>query len=216
MTTERSGMSLEQVRDSIREESKFQRTTKHHVTCTLMDIWAKAIDAHLSRDAVTNDAVTERLREIAYRDEAKSVTVRADDLRAALESLASRKVAYPALFTGTLDGKPVGLHGTIESVEALEAFVASRKVAVHDGWIFYYADDEGTPHAHYCAARGDIYSQVGVWMCGAPDEGVLSDFGDDMIDEVTETLLAKGAFHPEGDPPCFLRKSMLAPQDEVK
>lgn len=50
--------------------------------------------------------------------------------RAALESLASRKVAYPALFTGTLDGKPVGLRGTIESVEALETFVASRKVAV--------------------------------------------------------------------------------------
>jgi hypothetical protein len=50
MTAERdSRMTLEQVRDSIREESKFQRTTKRHVTCTLMDIWTKAIDAHLSQ-----------------------------------------------------------------------------------------------------------------------------------------------------------------------
>lgn len=65
MTTERSGMSLEQVRDSIREESKFQRTTKHHVTCTLMDIWANAIDAHLSRDAVVSDVEVVRILTIA-------------------------------------------------------------------------------------------------------------------------------------------------------
>jgi hypothetical protein len=65
MTTERSGMSLEQVRDSIREESKFQRTTKHHVTCTLMDIWANAIDAHLSRDAVVMDLLMRDLHKLS-------------------------------------------------------------------------------------------------------------------------------------------------------
>lgn len=31
---------------------------------------------------------------------------------------------YEALFTGTLDGCPVGLYGTKESVEALERFIA--------------------------------------------------------------------------------------------
>lgn len=108
------------------------------------------------------------------------------------------------------------LADAIDADLAARESLASRKVAVPDGWIFYYADDEGTPYAHYCATRDDIYSQVGVWMCGEQDGGVLSDFGDDMLDGVTETLLAKGAFHPEGDPPCFLRKAMLASQDEVK
>lgn len=42
---------------------------------------------------------------------------------------------YPALFTGTLDGKPVGLHGSVESVEALAAFIESHHaVKVPDGW----------------------------------------------------------------------------------
>lgn len=37
---------------------------------------------------------------------------------------AAGEAAYPAVFTGTLGGKPVGLHGTIESVEALETYVS--------------------------------------------------------------------------------------------
>lgn len=39
-----------------------------------------------------------------------------------------------ALFTGTIGGVQVGLHGTRESIEALDAFLAAQPLAVPDGW----------------------------------------------------------------------------------
>lgn len=163
------------------------------------------IDAHLAtRDAVVND------------DESKRKIVH-EFLRFVGLLIDSAKQSKSNVNACFVDWRDVcALRGEIPTVQEALEYLASRKVTVPDGWIFYYADDEGTPYAHYCATRDDIYSQVGVWMCGTPDEAVLSDFGDDMLDGVTETLLEEGAFYPEGDPPCFLRKAMLASQDEVK
>ena len=50
-----------------------------------------------------------------------------------------KQMKYEALFTEMLDGCPVGLHGTKESVEALERFIAKAKTFVDpanvpDGW----------------------------------------------------------------------------------
>ena len=88
------------------------------------------------------------------------------------------------------------------------AAILERPVVV-GGWVFYYADDEGSPYAAYCASRDDVYREVAVWMCGEfPVGEVLSDSGDDMVEGVTETLLEHGAFHPEGDPPCYLREAL--------
>lgn len=68
-------------------------------------------------------------------DDSTWLTVRIGHIKAALRSLPHHAVPYPALFTGTLDGKHVGLHGSVESVEALEAFIDSHHaVKVPDGW----------------------------------------------------------------------------------
>lgn len=48
-------MTLEQVRDTLREESKFQHATSHHVTCMMLDKLADAIDAHLATPVQTVD-----------------------------------------------------------------------------------------------------------------------------------------------------------------
>lgn len=49
-------------------------------------------------------------------------------LRAALQADRQRGggVSFPAVFIGEIDGKHVGLHGSIESVEAIEALLAQR------------------------------------------------------------------------------------------
>lgn len=88
MTTERSGMSLEQVRDEMRRAHTGPYTQGFHR-------WADAIDAHLAtRDAVVSDEDVERMWELTGRSD---VTRR--KLRAAIESLASRKVAAPDVDT---------------------------------------------------------------------------------------------------------------------
>jgi hypothetical protein len=88
---------------------------------------------------------------------------------------------------------------------------AAERADVPEGWFFSFVDDEGHRFDHYCATRDEVYSRVAEWMTGDRSGEAISDAGDDMVDGVTETLIETGAFHPEGDKPCFLRKVSAAP-----
>jgi hypothetical protein len=66
-------------------------------------------------DTPIDAEAVERLREIAYRDEAKAVYVRADDLRAALTALASARE----------EGARAALEAAATKLEAYEGSLAS-------------------------------------------------------------------------------------------
>jgi hypothetical protein len=71
-------------------------------------------------------------------------------------------------------------------------------------WVFVFNDDDGMPHVTPCSTREDIERAAREWMTGDPNGECLNDWGDDMAKGVAAELLAKGSFHPEGDPPCYL------------
>jgi len=126
---------------------------------------------------------------------------------------------------GDVNGEPVAWMwnqgGEMFSVTAPNDFNAwkwtplythpAERVAVPEGWLFYFADDDGRPHAHYGQTRDEVYALVAEWMTGDLDGEAMGDAGNDMIAGVTDTLIETGAFYPEGDPPCFLRKLSAAP-----
>lgn len=71
--------------------------------------------------------MTYTLDEVSVAAEMETNPIKKGMLRAYAASLREREASHQALFTGTLAGTPVGLHGTRESIEALERFVGARE-----------------------------------------------------------------------------------------
>jgi len=99
----------------------------------------ESLSARLAQPVVANlaDAVTAfQLAEIAFSEKAQASGVLFDPalaveagLIAAMPHLLQRQ-PHESLFTGTLNGCHVGLHGTRESVEALERFIDAQRQPV--------------------------------------------------------------------------------------
>lgn len=124
MTTERSGMSLEQISRALRAEA----CNSNAHTFKWLQTLADAIDAHLSRDAVVSDEDVERAC-AAYLDGWRGKTDLDGDLfriqmRAALSSFASRRSAVP-------DAKVIP-HGNVSFNELSPLMCIERAEAI--GW----------------------------------------------------------------------------------
>jgi hypothetical protein len=81
-------------REALEPKVRIDRRSDHDVHRGAQSIpcFCDSHSDHAIGEEVTAHGAFDRLREIAYRDEAKAVTVRVDDLRAALAQLAFKEV----------------------------------------------------------------------------------------------------------------------------